>query len=112
MLTQTARNNPSSPIPAISGGGSQGMPLLGTHDDEPQHDREFAEHDGENPIGDSLLIVRPQYDGDTRSQIGEAVEHQPDAEHARKEPRPVHQQAEGKQPESPKYRVRKYPLAM
>src|SRR5439155_17989094 len=99
-------------IPAGSGGGRKGLPLLGTHDDEPQHDRELAEHHWENPIGDPLLIVRPQNTGYARSQIGEAVEHQPGAEDARKEPRPVHQQAEGKQPESPKYLVRKYPLAM
>src|SRR5438477_1144154 len=73
-------------------GGGQGLRLLGTHDDEPQHDGELAEHYRENPIGDPLLVLRPQYAGDTRSQIGEAVEHQPDAEDARKEPRPVHQQ--------------------
>jgi hypothetical protein len=44
----------------------------------------------------TITIVRPQYAGDARSQIGEAVEHQPDAEDARKEPRPVHQQTAGK----------------
>ena len=35
------------------------MPLLGTHDDEPQHDREFADHHWENPIGDPLLTLSP-----------------------------------------------------
>src|SRR5439155_10200248 len=95
-------------IHAGSRGGRKGLPLLATHDDEPQHDGELAEHHWENPIRDPLFILRPQYTGDARSQIGEAVEHQPDAENARKEPRPVHQQAERKQPESPKYLVRKY----
>src|SRR5207247_8038133 len=73
-------------IPAGSGGGRQGLRLLGTHDDEPQHDGQLAEHHRENPIGYPLLVLGPQYAGDTRSQIGEAVEYQPDAEDARKEP--------------------------
>src|SRR5579864_6491537 len=99
-------------IPAGSGGGGHGLPLLGTHDDEPQHDGEFAEHNRKNPIRDSLLVVRPQYAGDALGQIRKAVEHQTDAKDARKEPRPVYQHSEGKQPESPKYLVRKYPLAV
>ena len=45
--------------PSGSGGGRLGLPLLGTHDDEPQHDGEFAEHHRENPIGDPLLVLRP-----------------------------------------------------
>jgi hypothetical protein len=45
--------------PPGSGGGRLGLPLLGTHDDEPQHDGEFAEHHRENPIGDPLLVLRP-----------------------------------------------------
>lgn len=69
-------------------------------------------HYRKGPIGDRLLVLRPQHAGDARSQIGEAVEHQPHAEDARKKPRSVHQQAERKQPESPKDLVRKYPLAM
>jgi len=36
-----------------------GLPLLRTHEDEPQHDGEFAEHHRENPIGDSLFVLRP-----------------------------------------------------
>ena len=42
-----------------SGGGRLGLPLLRTHDDQPQHHGEFAEHHRENPIGDPLLVLRP-----------------------------------------------------
>lgn len=62
------------------------MPFLSAHDYEPQHYGEFAEHDGEDPMVDLLLILRPQDAGDAESQISEAVEHQPDAEDPWKEP--------------------------
>jgi hypothetical protein len=67
-------------------GARQRMPLLGANNNEPQHDGKLAEHHGEKPIRDPLLILRPQHAGDARSQIGEAVQHQPDSENARKEP--------------------------
>ena len=40
-------------------GGRLGLPLFRTHEDEPQHDGEFAEHHRENPIRDSLFVLRP-----------------------------------------------------
>jgi len=82
---------------SLSSGSDQRL-LLCAHDQEPQHDRQFSEGYGENDVPDRSLKLRQQDARKTENEVSEAVDQQPDAQDAGKEARPVHQEAERKEP--------------
>src|SRR6266481_8906879 len=85
---------------------------LGALDYEPEHERQLPE-DGGLSVGKHLVIIlRGQYAGKGQDHPREAGEGEPDAQEPRQESRPVHQQREGKEPQTPKYFVDNKSLKM
>src|SRR5216683_4530818 len=75
----------------------------GALDDEPEHERQLPE-DGGLSVGIHLVLnLRRQYARKAQEHPGEAGEGEPDAQEPRQESRPVHQQRERKEPQTPKY---------
>jgi hypothetical protein len=86
--------------------------LPGAHDHEPEHGRQLP-HPERGADGEDLFLVRrEQKAGKAERQVGEATDHQPDAEKAGEESRSVHQQAERNEPQAPKDRVGKVEVVM
>src|SRR5690348_6298123 len=76
--------------------------LPGSHNQQLKHECQFTELQRACLSRDHRLILRHHQCGETVNRIGEAIQHQPDSQDARKESRTVYEQAERKQPKSPK----------
>src|SRR5580704_15557532 len=76
---------------------------LSTLDDEPQHERNLPEEGGLRVGRHLVRVLRQHYTRKAQGYVGEAVDDEPDAQKPRQEPRPVDQQRERQEPQTPKY---------
>src|SRR5258706_12093106 len=79
--------------------------LSRAHDREPEHKHHFSQHQRLAVVVDLSLVGRKEEASNAEGQPAEAGEDQPDAEEAREEARPVGQEAEGDEPDTPEDRV-------
>src|SRR5258708_39780484 len=87
--------------------GGCGVPRWrhGALDNEPQHERYLPEDGGLSEVKHLIVILRRQYARKAKDHPGETGEGEPDAQKARQELRPIHQQRERQEPQPPKYFV-------
>jgi hypothetical protein len=79
----------------------RGQCWVGAEDEDPEHEDEFAEAEGLEPLADGVGVYGGEKGGEGADDVGAAVEHEQDAEDAGEKTRAVDEQAEGEEPESP-----------
>src|SRR5205085_1110116 len=85
---------------------------LCTFDQEPEHDRQFAEQNRLREVKCRAVVGwREQRDG-AENHIGETIDHEPDSDPARQKSGAINEKTEWKEPQTPKQFIDKRSFAV